>query len=72
VSPAYDDIRVNTGIEVDYRSLIAFRGGYKWGYDTQRLTAGLGVAYSGVSVDYAYVPYRELGGSHRISLLLTP
>ncbi len=72
VSPSYDDYRVNTGIEVNYKSLVSFRGGYKWGYDTQRMTAGLGVAYSGVAIDYAYVPYRELGGSHRISLLLTP
>ncbi len=72
VRPVYGDHKVNTGLELSYRSLICLRGGYKWGYDTQRFSLGLGVTCTGIAIDYAYTPYRELGSSHKISLLLTP
>jgi hypothetical protein len=67
-----DNYRLNTGMEVSYRSLISVRGGSKWGYDTQQFSVGLGIAHGWVGLDYAYTPYRELGASHKISLLFTP
>lgn len=69
---AYGEYRINTGLELSYKSLIALRGGYKWGYDTQGLSFGLGVTHKRVAIDYAYTPYRELGASHKVSLLFTP
>lgn len=72
VSPAFGEHKVNTGLELSYKSLIALRGGYKWGYDTQRLSFGLGVAHEGVAVDYSYTPYKDVGASHKVSLLFTP
>jgi len=72
VWPAFSEYKVHTGIELDYRSLIFVRGGYKWGYDTQRLSFGLGIAHRGIAFDYAYTPYRETGASHKVSLLFSP
>ena len=31
---------------------------------------GLGLHFSGFNVDYAYVPYADLGDSHRIGVML--
>ncbi len=51
----------------------ALRGGYRFGYDTESLgsTAGLsfGVGFRiwSVGMDYAFVPFGELGDTHRIS-----
>ena len=72
VWPLHGKYKLNTGVELSYRSLVFLRTGYKFGYDIQQLSFGLGVNHKGLSVDYAYSPYRELGASHKVSLLITP
>jgi hypothetical protein len=59
------------GAEYWLREGFALRGGYKSGYDTSNLGAsvglslGFGLKVSGLGVDYAYLPFGDLGNVHR-------
>lgn len=66
--PNDDDTRVHVGAEYSYRRLLALRGGYKAGYDTQGGTFGFGVNYRELSFDYAFLPSEKLGDNHRFGL----
>ncbi|MEJ5351037.1 MAG: PorV/PorQ family protein [Melioribacteraceae bacterium] len=60
------------GIEIFYYNMFALRGGYITGYDSKNITAGFGIIFSGINLDYAYVPYKySLGDSHIISFTYT-
>ncbi len=53
------------GGEFTYRNQFSLRLGYQSGYDSRGLSAGLGIRYSIVSIDYAYVPFSlDLGEAH--------
>lgn len=62
------------GVGAEYRyDFIAFRAGYRTGLEditgsVKGLTAGLGIYYKQVRLDYAYNTYGDLGGVHLISL----
>ena len=64
------------GAEYWLREALALRGGYKFGYDTENLGAevglslGFGVKVAGLGVDYAYLPFGELGSVHRFGFWL--
>jgi hypothetical protein len=63
----------HVGIEYDYDNIVALRAGYKFNYDTEGFTAGLGIrqTITGVrfSLDYSYGSLGTyLGNVHRISL----
>jgi long-subunit fatty acid transport protein len=64
------------GMEYWLNDTIAIRAGYKSGYDTESLGSstgigvGLGIMLSGLGIDYAFVPYGELGTAQRISVSL--
>ena len=64
--------RVNVGTEVTVLNQIFLRGGYRFGYDTERATfgAGVGVPLGGstVTFDYSYALYDLLPNVHRVSL----
>jgi hypothetical protein len=66
--------RVQVGAEDLIRKFLALRVGYQANLaETQiegltGLTAGLGVIYEGFGLDYAFLPYGDLGSTHRISL----
>jgi len=48
---------------------LALRVGYKTNQDVgSGITAGIGFKMGKVSIDYGYVPYGDLGNTHRISL----
>lgn len=55
---------------------LALRCGYKYGYDTSSLgsivglSAGLGFRMWNFGVDYAFVPFGELGDTHRVTLYI--
>ena len=55
---------------------LAIRLGYKYGYDTASLgsivgiTGGVGFSMWGAALDYAFVPFGDLGDTHRVSLSL--
>lgn len=53
------------------REALALRAGYKFGYDTSNLgnqvglSLGFGLKVSGIGIDYAFLPFGELGNIHR-------
>jgi hypothetical protein len=65
------ETHLHTGAEFDYKNTIALRLGYQTGYEakTSSPSVGVGVKYSIVSIDYAYVPFEyNFGASHTVSL----
>jgi hypothetical protein len=63
---------VNLGGEVRFRQLVAVRGGYQLGSEGRGFSAGLGIAYGIVAVDYAYAPLSlDLGNTHTISVAVS-
>ncbi|MCK4418849.1 hypothetical protein KAV79_03495, partial [Candidatus Aerophobetes bacterium] len=57
------------GAEWSLRNVLALRVGYKTNQDIGNgITAGIGLKMGKTSIDYAYVPYGDLGNTHRISL----
>jgi hypothetical protein len=62
-------VRIHAGGEISYRSLLAIRTGYQIGYDAKSFSAGLGVRYSLLQFDYAFVPFsNQLGDTHTFAL----
>jgi len=65
---------INAGAEGTLASMLALRVGYRLNMTDQKLngltglTAGLGVSLAHLALDYAYVPFGDLGTLHRISL----
>jgi hypothetical protein len=68
--PSYKKSRINIGVEYWFKELLALRGGLKSGYDLPEVSFGLGFRYESFLLDYAYVPYGELGDTQRFSLTL--
>ncbi len=66
---------VNVGGEVNVLDALFLRGGYRFGYDTERTTLGAGVraplGTASFSFDYAYAVYAMLPDIHRFSVGLT-
>lgn len=65
--------RFSAGAEYNYANLIFIRAGYRYRWNGNELgrlagiTAGLGLRISDYQLDYAFVPFSELGITHRIS-----
>ena len=59
------------GLEYWLRDALALRAGYRYGYDTSTLGAmtglslGFGIKVNDLGLDYAYVPFGDLGDTHR-------
>jgi len=69
VIPADGSTKVHFGMEYEYAEMIAFRFGYRTGWDNHNVSWGLGVKVRNFRIDYAMVPfYSELGDTHRVSL----
>lgn len=67
--PQDNEIYYCLGAEWWLGNVLALRVGYKTNQDIgQGLTAGLGYKFGRICLDYAYVPYGDLGDTHRISL----
>jgi hypothetical protein len=65
--------QAHMGVEYEFAGIVAFRGGYKFNYDADGITAGVGVkqnfAGAQLSVDYSYGALEfQLGNVHRISI----
>jgi len=61
------------GVEYEFEKTVALRGGYKFGYDADGLTAGLGLKQMlgdlRLALDYSYgMLHYNLGDVHRISV----
>ncbi len=67
--PLGDDLYWCLGVEWWMQERMALRAGYKTNQDIgEGWSAGLGFKVQGICLDYAYVPYGDLGNTHRISL----
>ncbi len=64
----YSRWRQHLGLELLAFGTLALRGGYELGLDTGGMTAGVGLHFGQLGIDYAFVPYSSLGNSHRMSL----
>ncbi len=61
--------RIDLGGEIAYNSFLAFRTGYQFGYDAKGFSAGFGLRYGLVQLDYAFVPFLDqLGDTHTFAL----
>ena len=59
----------NAGVEAKYDQLLSLRAGYKTGYSNTSFTAGFGVIYGIIKLDYAFVPFSEgFNSSHTFSI----
>ncbi|HEY7726819.1 MAG TPA: PorV/PorQ family protein [Candidatus Eisenbacteria bacterium] len=64
-----EDSRVQLGGEFTYKETASLRAGYKFGYDEERASFGLGLSRDRFTFDYALVPLSaDLGSTHFFSL----
>ncbi len=64
-----DRLHLHSGFEIDYSSTLFLRVGYMSGYYSKKITAGFGINWNNLSLDYAFQPYEySLGDSHSISI----
>jgi hypothetical protein len=71
--PNNSDERLNLGAEVSWRNIFIIRGGYKFFYDEENLSFGLGINPQlelPMSFDFAYSDYGRLGNILRFTLQL--
>jgi hypothetical protein len=62
---------LNCGGEFGFGNVLAVRGGYQFGSEGRGLTAGFGVRYGFVGLQYAYARLsQDLGDAHSFSVLL--
>lgn len=69
--PRYGGNNIHLGTEVLIRDVLSLRCGYRNGPqdpDLDRYTLGFGVRAYSFALDYAFVPYGELGSTHRVWL----
>ena len=67
--------RLNVGAEFWFMDILALRAGYKYNYDEEGLTGGVGFKYSmgglGVKIGYSYSPMDVFDSVNRISIGLS-
>jgi len=64
-----DDMYFCVGLEWWIGDILALRAGYRTGQDIgSGMSAGVGLKISKINIDYAYIPYGNLGNTQRISL----
>lgn len=65
------DEQYNLGVEYEFEHLVSFRTGYRFNYDTENWSGGIGLNLESLgihgSLDYAYTNYRFLPGTHMFS-----
>jgi len=65
--PVDNNMRYTFGLEYRYQNRFFGRIGYRGKY-ADWLTAGIGVLYKDIRIDYAYCPFNILGNTHKLSL----
>ncbi|MFZ6031908.1 MAG: PorV/PorQ family protein [Melioribacter sp.] len=64
-----DNLHLHGGFEIDYSGALFLRAGYMSGYYSKKITAGFGVNWNNIGLDYAFQPYEySLGDSHTFSI----
>jgi len=68
------DEQYNLGAEYVFEKLVSLRGGYRFNYDTEDWSMGMGVDLGSIglegSVDYSYTNFKFLPGTHMFSVEL--
>jgi len=65
-----NETHIHIGGEFVYDQTFSLRVGYVSNYNTKSISAGFGVFWKGINLDYAYVPNKyELGDSHIITMI---
>ncbi|MGA3286636.1 MAG: PorV/PorQ family protein [Bacteroidota bacterium] len=60
---------ISIGTEATYNDAVTVRFGYETGYEYRAFSAGVGLRYSIVMIDYAYIPSSsQMGTAHIISI----
>jgi hypothetical protein len=66
------DEKVNAALEIGLLKTISLRGGYKFFYDEETFSLGIGFCYMTgdfpIDIDYSYSDYGRLGGISRLSV----
>jgi hypothetical protein len=63
------DSHFQSGLEATYDRQLSLRLGFQTGYESRAISAGLGIHFRFVQLDYSYVPFSlGLGDSHLFSL----
>jgi hypothetical protein len=73
VNPNDGDERVNVGTEIGWKNIIVLRGGYKFFYDEESYSFGIGVNTPvpfPLMLDFAFADYGRLGNITRFTLQL--
>jgi hypothetical protein len=60
--------RIHIGGEYWFKDLMAIRAGYKFNYDEEGLTAGIGFKYYGIKLDYAYSDFGVFNAVSRFTI----
>lgn len=69
--PIDNNWRINLGMEVQLKRLVVLRGGFNSQVFKDLgsgITCGFGFSLKHYQLDYAFIPYDELGNTHRISI----
>ena len=69
--PTDGEERINTGLEAAWRETVVLRAGYKFLYDEESFSLGIGITLPGswkTGFDVAYADYGRLGGVLRFTL----
>lgn len=68
--PSDSPEKLNLGIEYTYKNFISIRGGYKFNYDEENFSFGLGLSASDVGVplnlDFSFLNFNRLGSVIRV------
>ena len=70
--PNDGDEKVHIGAEYGFNNMAYIRGGYRFNYDEEGVTAGGGVSLKrdqyGITVDYAYIDFGRLSSVHVVTV----
>lgn len=69
---------INTGFEYNIKKAVFLRGGYRHplkdndlgGQTANSFSGGLGIIFRNLEFDYAWVPYGDLGNTHRLAVTI--
>lgn len=71
LKPIKGRAKINAGVEMVAGGIFAIRGGYTTLKDIgPKISAGLGLKIFFLNLDYAFVPFGDLGNTHRLSVTL--
>ena len=63
--------RLHVGGEFWYKDMLALRGGYKFNYDEEGITLGVGINAGGIKLDYAYSEFGVFDVVNRVTIGLS-